>query len=80
MKITGSGDAMAWRSRWYASCGVDGETTLRPGTCMKKVSRLSPCSSGARIPPKLGTRSVIGIGNAPRVRVRIRATWATSWS
>ena len=68
MKITGSGRVAAYLSRWYASCGFDGETTFRPGTWAKSASRLSPWCSGARMPPKLGTRRVIGIGMVPRLR------------
>ena len=32
------------------------------------------------MPPPIGTRTVIGQVNAPRVRVRQRAAWLVSWS
>src|SRR6266699_2544696 len=63
-KSTGSGSAMAEASRPFASGGVAGTTTFRPGVCKNTPSRLSEWSSGVRTPPPYGARTTIGQVNA----------------
>ena len=55
-------------------------TTRMPGMWAKNASGLSEWCSGAWMPPPQGARSTIGQDSRPRVRLRRRAAWQTSWS
>jgi len=54
-------------------------TTFSPGVCASSASGLSECCSRARMLPPYGNRTTRRMGYLPRVRLRMRATWQTSW-
>ncbi len=58
---------MAAASRPLASAGVDGATTLRPGTAIAQFSRLCECWAPKRVPPPLAVRITSGIDTWPSV-------------
>ena len=49
----------------FASYGVEGITTFKPGVEAIRPSRLSACISGVCTPPPNGERIVTGALNAP---------------
>ena len=51
-----------------------------PGMCANIASGLSEWCSGALMPPPQGARTTIGQDSRPRVRLRSRPAWFTSWS
>ena len=56
-----------WIMVW-ASCGLETLTTRSPEVCVKYASGDSEWCSGEPMPPPKGTRMVMGIFTAPRVR------------
>ena len=69
-KITGSAEAIASWIIQYASFGVDGLTTRRPGVCAKYASGLSWWCSTAPMCPPYGMRITTGMLTRALVAVR----------
>ena len=65
MKITGSSSRMALLSRPLASYGVEGATTLRPGTLAYQASSDCECCAESWWAAPPGPRKTIGILNWP---------------
>ena len=57
---TGSSSRIEARRRPFASYGVDGITTLSPGTCVKNASTDCEWYSAPCTPPPYGARMTIG--------------------
>ena len=68
MNTTGLWSRMADFSRPLASAGVEGMTTLSPGTWQTHASRLCECCSAAPVPEPPGVRSTMGT-----------ETWPPNW-
>ena len=65
MKTTGLSSRIAVFSRPFASAGVAGSTTLRPGTCATQAWRLWLCCAAERRVAPIVVRSVIGTFSFP---------------
>ena len=63
-----------------ASAGVDGTTTLSPGTWATHASRVCEWVAPEPIPPKTAVRRVRGTCSSPPDMNRALAVWLTSWS
>ena len=70
---TGLASSIADSNSPLASCGVDGCTTLRPGTCANHASRLWLCCPAAPVPEPPGSRTTIGTLALPPNMKRIFA-------
>ena len=79
-KITGSGERIASWIIQYASFGVDGDTTRRPGVCAKYASGLSWWCSIAPMCPPYGMRITTGRDAAPSSRFVSFASCVVIWS
>ena len=78
--MTGSLLAMACWIIQYASCGVAGLTTRRPGVWAKYASGLSWWCSTAPMWPPYGTRMTTGNCSAPSCRLVSFASCEVIWS
>mmetsp|Transcript_42874 Transcript_42874/g.142707 ORF Transcript_42874/g.142707 Transcript_42874/m.142707 type:complete len:317 (+) Transcript_42874:640-1590(+) len=87
--MTGLGSRTAASKSPFASCGVDGITTLRPGTAVNHASRDCECCADRRCPPPCGPRITMGMltlrpsasrcASPPSIR-RHLAAWLTTLS
>src|SRR6266487_5154050 len=73
--MTGSGSRIAPASSPFASAGVAGATTLRPGTAIAQLSRLWECCAPNREPAPFAVRITSGIETCPFVMYRVLAIW-----
>ena len=60
MKITGLSSRIALLSRPFASFGVEGITTTRPGTCTNQLSNACECWAATCAAAPDGPRITIG--------------------
>ena len=65
MTSTGSSSRIAALSRPFASRGLDGATTLRPGTWANQPSKLCECWAVSWLPAPLGVRMTSGQPASP---------------
>ena len=79
-KITGSSSRMAAVSSAFASAGVDGATTFRPGMWAYQTSRFCEWVAASCWPPPPGVRMTIGTLTWPPNIACILAAWFTIWS
>ena len=70
---TGSGSRIAAAIRPTMSTGVEGATTLRPGTIMHQFSRLWLCCAPKRTPDPLAHRTTSGTASWPLLMYRVFA-------
>ena len=80
MNSTGSSSRMALFSSPYASAGVDGATTFRPGVWANMTSRLCECWAVSCAPAPPGVRITIGTATLPPNICEILAAWFTTMS
>ena len=78
--MTGLSSWIAAASRPFASNGLDGITTIRPGMWAKSASRLCECCAPRRTPAPPTIRITSGIVGAPPIMKRSFAAWFTIWS
>ena len=73
--MTGSGSRIAPASSPFASAGVAGATTLRPGTAIAQFSRLWECCAPKREPAPFAVRITSGSEICPFVMYLVLAIW-----